>query len=510
MVGTEHMNFQALDPELGPVVVSVKDVASDSGLKMTHIILRLSLGTFQQFIESEDPLEPESILASAKGLCPNITINCFKPIISRRAGHLIAEFDQNTNIKGNKFKFGIIYQKEKQVYEDQIFQNNNPSKKFEDFLDFLGKRIPLEGHTRYSGGLDTKYNQTGSEAVFETYLDYEMIFHVSTMLPYCKTDKQQLARKRHIGNDIVAIVFQDKPTPFSPEMISSQFLHAYLVIQPTAEDELKISIVTKSDVADFGPYFRHQGVYQQSQALKEQLLAKLINAEQACYKSSIFLNLERRTRLSMLSEVSNQLQLETDKYLKPVNSRGSSMDDSPPISKDSGILNNMRSILNKRTRSRSLLTPQSPTFSLLSKKTAKVTSHNNFTTPDTPSCVFNRNFAFEPSTLIYERNSFSPNSVSKPATAKFQNIDNPLEKVHKHLNTEVSHIPSNLLSIEYISELHAEIEQLQADKLRLLQTKLENHQEILLLRNKQLELEKSLDLVRKEAKLLRIGKTYMN
>ena len=209
----------------------------------------------------------------------------------------------------------------------------------------------------------------------------------------------------------------------------------------------------------------------------------------------------------MLSEVSNQLQVETEKYLKPVNSRESSIDANPPISKDSGILNNMRSMLNKRTRSRSLLTPQSPTFSLLSKKTAKVTSKNNFTTPDTPSCVLNRNFAFEPSTLIYERNSFSPSSVSKPAAAKFQNIDNPLEKINKHLNTEVS---PNLLSMEYISELHAEIEQLQTDKLRLLQTKLENHQEIVHLRNRQAELEKSLDLVRKEAKLLRIGKTYIN
>ena len=68
---------------------------------------------------------------------------------------------------------------------------------------------------------------------------------MSTLLPYSETDKQPLARKRHICNDIVAIVFQDKPTPFSPEIISSQFLHAYIVIQPTEEKEFKISVVTK-------------------------------------------------------------------------------------------------------------------------------------------------------------------------------------------------------------------------------------------------------------------------
>lgn len=34
------------------------------------------------------------------------------------------------------------------------------------------------------------------------------MFHVSTLLPYTVGDLQQLQRKRHIGNDIVAIIFQ--------------------------------------------------------------------------------------------------------------------------------------------------------------------------------------------------------------------------------------------------------------------------------------------------------------
>ena len=42
----------------------------------------------------------------------------------------------------------------------------------------------------------------------------------------------QLQRKRHIGNDIVAIVFQEDNTPFVPDMIASHFLHAYIVVQP--------------------------------------------------------------------------------------------------------------------------------------------------------------------------------------------------------------------------------------------------------------------------------------
>lgn len=47
----------------------------------------------------------------------------------------------------------------------------------------------------------------------------------------CPVVALQLQRKRHIGNDIVAIVFQEENTPFVPDMIASNFLHAYVVVQ---------------------------------------------------------------------------------------------------------------------------------------------------------------------------------------------------------------------------------------------------------------------------------------
>lgn len=62
------------------------------------------------------------------------------------------------------------------------------------------------------------------------------MFHVSTMLPYTFGDSQQLQRKRHIGNDIVAIVFQEEKTPFVPDMIASHFLHSYIVVSAVKSD----------------------------------------------------------------------------------------------------------------------------------------------------------------------------------------------------------------------------------------------------------------------------------
>jgi hypothetical protein len=52
---------------------------------------------------------------------------------------------------------------------------------------------------RYRGGLDTQFGHTGEEAVYEVFKDREIIFHVSTLLPYRDSDPQQLQRKRHIG-----------------------------------------------------------------------------------------------------------------------------------------------------------------------------------------------------------------------------------------------------------------------------------------------------------------------
>lgn len=67
--------------------------------------------------------------------------------------------------------------------------------------------------------------------MYEVFRGREVLFHVASLLPYSSNDSQQLQRKRHIGNDIVAIIFQEEPTPFSPDMIASHFLHAFIVVQ---------------------------------------------------------------------------------------------------------------------------------------------------------------------------------------------------------------------------------------------------------------------------------------
>ena len=116
------------------------------------------------------------------------------------------------------------------------------------------------------------------------------MFHVSTLLPHSKSERQQLERKRHIGNDIVAIVFQETETIFNPECIASQFLHVYLVITPLDNEgtQFKVSVIHRDSVPSFGPSFTHSTSFHCDQIFKQWLLTKLINAEMASCRASTF------------------------------------------------------------------------------------------------------------------------------------------------------------------------------------------------------------------------------
>src|SRR5690348_16110409 len=58
------------------------------------------------------------------------------------------------------------------------------------------------------------------------------MFHVSTMLPFSPENPQQLERKRHLGNDIVVLIFKEGNTSYVPNTIASDFNHVVAVVQP--------------------------------------------------------------------------------------------------------------------------------------------------------------------------------------------------------------------------------------------------------------------------------------
>ena len=177
------------------------------------------------------------------------------------------------------------------------------------FLDMLGQRVDLRTHKKYSGGLDTVHGLTGEQSIYTEYDGNEIMFHVSTLLPHSPRDPQQLQRKRHIGNDIVCIVFQEDSAVFRPDIIKSNFLHVFILVQPSKADHsiYKVTVLANSDVPSFSPKLPVPSVFKAGSEFRCWLLAKLIKSEKASYRAKKFSKLRQRTRGDLLDSLVNNL-----------------------------------------------------------------------------------------------------------------------------------------------------------------------------------------------------------
>ncbi|XP_072223879.1 rap1 GTPase-activating protein 1-like isoform X5 [Leuresthes tenuis] len=309
-LGKEHFNYYSVDGALGHLVFSLKyDVIGDQ--EHLRLMLRTKLKTYHDVIPISCLTEFPNVVQMAKLVCEEVNVDRFFPVLYPKASRLIVTFDEH--VISNNFKFGVIYQKFGQTSEEELFGNSDESPAFVEFLEFLGEKIELHNFKGFRGGLDVTHGQTGTESIYCNYRNKEVMFHVSTKLPYTEGDTQQLQRKRHIGNDIVAVVFQERNTPFVPDMIASNFLHAYIVVQvvdPCSDNVLyKVSVTARDDVPFFGPALPNPAVFKKGPEFHEFLFTKLINAEYACYKAEKFAKLEERTRSALLETLYEELHV---------------------------------------------------------------------------------------------------------------------------------------------------------------------------------------------------------
>ncbi|XP_078413890.1 rap1 GTPase-activating protein 1-like isoform X6 [Cetorhinus maximus] len=309
-LGKEHFNYYCIDSALGHLVFSLKyDVIGDQ--EHLRLLLRTKYKTYQDVIPISCLTEFPNVVQMAKLVCEEVNVDRFYPVLYPKASRLIVTFDEH--VISNHFKFGVIYQKLGQTSEEELFTNNEESTAFVEFLELLGEKVELQDFKGFRGGLDVAHGQTGTESIYCKFRSKEIMFHVSTKLPYTEGDAQQLQRKRHIGNDIVAIVFQDENTPFVPDMIASNFLHAYIVVQVekacSNHTVYKVSVTARDDVPFFGPALPDPAVFRKGPEFQEFLLTKLINAEYACYKAEKFAKLEERTRSALLETLYEELHV---------------------------------------------------------------------------------------------------------------------------------------------------------------------------------------------------------
>ncbi|XP_054086487.1 GTPase-activating Rap/Ran-GAP domain-like protein 3 isoform X2 [Zeugodacus cucurbitae] len=320
-LGKLHQNYVGIDTEKSPYFLSV--VSQDSGHQgapMYRAILFRKQGTQKIAIpfQANQKLTVKQILThftgmdtSAKNPKEIFTADIQKDLL------LLEEQEGSVN-----FKFGVVYMKPGQDCDDEMLSNQDASKEFDAFLHILGERIRLKGWDRFRGGLDVKGDMTGKYSVYTLYEGHEIMFHVSTLLPYSQDNRQQVERKRHIGNDIVNIIFIDQPssvnqtnaqqmearaqdnsefilpTAFDPTWIKSQFTHIFAVVMKI-NNAYRLAVFCDENVPPFGPTLPNPPEFTDISMFREFLLVKMINAEKATFQTPIFSQKRERT-LDML------------------------------------------------------------------------------------------------------------------------------------------------------------------------------------------------------------------
>ncbi|XP_064343943.1 signal-induced proliferation-associated 1-like protein 2 isoform X1 [Camelus dromedarius] len=320
--GKEHQNYFGMDENLGPVAVSIRrekveDPKEKEGSQFNYrVAFRTSELTTLRGGILEDAIPSTARHGTARGLplkevleyvIPELSIQCLRQASnSPKVSEQLLKLDE----QGLSFqhKIGVLYCKAGQSTEEEMYNNETAGPAFEEFLDLLGQRVRLKGFSKYRAQLDNKTDSTGTHSLYTTYKDYELMFHVSTMLPHMPNNRQQLLRKRHIGNDIVTIIFQEPGAlPFTPKSVRSHFQHVFVIVKahnPCTDNVCySVGVSRSKDVPPFGPPIPKGVTFPKSAVFRDFLLAKVINAENAAHKSEKFRAMATRTRQEYLKDL---------------------------------------------------------------------------------------------------------------------------------------------------------------------------------------------------------------
>jgi len=336
-------------------------------------ILRTQSGDFRFFIPSSifkgktgKDLSGKDILKEMTKEIPELELKDVSKcvVVENSALHAeLVKFEQSKIAQSARMKIGVLYVKQGQTTEEEVFGNEYGSVQFESFLELLGDIIELEGWQGFKGDLDVVHNQTGTHSLFTQFKGVDIMFHVSTLLPHSTEDEQQIAKKRCIGNDLTTIIFLEKGAVFKPPCVSGDFLQVFAAVQPAVATDgtpgFRVGFSRRASVPSFGPvvpktaFLPAAGGY-----LRDFLLAKLVNGERACIQSEYMQSKMARTRRLFMDSLAEQ-------YAPRIASRLQTIGDQSPRDSSSSHLSSSTPSISSST---SAPTSSSSSMPLLSSK----------------------------------------------------------------------------------------------------------------------------------------------
>ncbi|KAL0085431.1 hypothetical protein J3Q64DRAFT_1100182 [Phycomyces blakesleeanus] len=230
--------------------------------------------------------------AAILSVCPDLDLRLFKELSAESTSSMKLEddllrFDEIGIPK--RYKFGVLNVCDGQTTEEEWFSNTGLSEPLEEFLDLLGTRVALLEYDGYTAGLDIKTGESGDTSYVSRWREHDIMFHVAPLMPLRKNDKQQVHRKRYIGNDVACVVFVEGNQAFDPTSIRSQFLHIFVLVHPEiafGKPCWRVQVIRKHNVVEFGPMLPSPPLFFDKEELAGFITLKLRKIFRSQHKST--------------------------------------------------------------------------------------------------------------------------------------------------------------------------------------------------------------------------------
>ena len=309
-----NSHYMASETAVGPVFVTVRNCGN-----VVIAMVRTALGTTHLLAPLEELKRPawyDKILMrkwpTAMDLLQAVghplASASFQRIRGSEMSRALLRFDERLVIL--QHKIGVVFAGPGQDSFDEMLANEVPdvTPQFWRFMNFLGEQIDLCAWRGYSGGLDTsRSGHTGETTFYTRWQQLEIIFHAAPLIPSPPRISSVVDRKRHIGNDIVVIVFRDEGAkPVKLGTLRSKVVQVVIVITPVTSKrdfEFNIEVYRRRGVPDIPIISGSILSVKNTCEHRDLLLTLLLLAERASYKAPPLANLLGKTRSSMLREL---------------------------------------------------------------------------------------------------------------------------------------------------------------------------------------------------------------
>lgn len=171
-VGKPHQNWIALDDSDSPVLVSIlKDKAVEGADEnVIRAIVRsaegdsfVTHGALSAAIANKARIRKISTKDMVKRIF-QCELRNLRKIKDPKIVDELLKFEDREVVRN--YKFGVVYVRDGQTKEEDIFANDETSPGFEDFLAVLGNKVDLHGWSGYTGGLDNTCATSGRKFLF--------------------------------------------------------------------------------------------------------------------------------------------------------------------------------------------------------------------------------------------------------------------------------------------------------------------------------------------------------